>query len=95
MYAFSKVTSGDGEKDRYKFCISLVQDAMPIALALPYTNVLIPKETKVCNVPLHCPPGWRGVVGTECLWSKDVAICLCMYIHCTCRSCLTHAQPFL
>ncbi|KAL5491633.1 hypothetical protein EMCRGX_G016962 [Ephydatia muelleri] len=46
MYAFSKVTSGDGEKDRYKFCISLVQDAMPIALALPYTNVLIPKETK-------------------------------------------------
>lgn len=46
-YTFSKVTSGSGEKDRYKFCIGVAQKVMPLALSLPYTNVLVPDETKV------------------------------------------------
>ena len=31
--AFSKVTSGSGEKDRYKFCIGVAQKVMPLALS--------------------------------------------------------------
>ena len=59
-FAFRRVTGGDGEKDRYKLCVSLVQEVMPTALALPYTNVLIPKETKVCNVANLFSPACNG-----------------------------------
>ena len=78
VYAFTRVVSGDGEKDRYKFCIPLVQEVTPLALALPYTNALIPNATKICNVTAIAPllqwVGRRGedVMGVEYQWSAMI-----------------------
>jgi hypothetical protein len=43
--------AGSGQEERYVSCISLVQDIMSIALAVPYTKFILAPYTKV-NVEL-------------------------------------------
>ncbi|XP_064384785.1 endothelin-converting enzyme homolog isoform X2 [Halichondria panicea] len=45
-YAFTKTTQGSGEQQRYKTCIGVVQDLLPIALARPYSKYVLPQGTK-------------------------------------------------
>lgn len=45
-YAFTKTTAGSGEQPRYKTCIGVVQNLMPLALARPYSQYILPEGTK-------------------------------------------------
>ncbi len=42
--------TGLGEQQRYKTCIGVVQDLLPIALARPYSKYVLPEGTKVSKV---------------------------------------------
>ena len=41
------VATGRGEGERYETCVNVVQDALPIALARPYSKFVLPPGTKV------------------------------------------------
>ena len=41
------VVAGRGEGERYEICVNVVQDALPIALARPYSKIVLPPGTKV------------------------------------------------
>lgn len=45
-YNFTRVVTGSGEIDRNQTCLAIVQQAMPIALARPYTEYVLPSGTK-------------------------------------------------
>lgn len=42
-----QAVSGSGGKERYQECIGLAQTILPIALARPYTDFILPEGTKV------------------------------------------------
>jgi endothelin-converting enzyme len=43
---FNEATTGQGSRQRYQTCISVTQNIMPLALARPYTDYLLPNGTK-------------------------------------------------
>ena len=45
-YRFTQVVYGSGQRSRNETCLSYVQAAMPIALARPYTEYVLPGGTK-------------------------------------------------
>ena len=40
-------SAGRGEGERYETCVNVVQEALPIALARPYSQFVLPPGTKV------------------------------------------------
>ena len=47
VVTFTQAVTGEGWRQRYQTCISVVQQAMPIALARPFTDYILPEGTKV------------------------------------------------
>jgi endothelin-converting enzyme len=45
-HKFTQTVYGSGERDRNETCLAIVQRAMPIALARPYTEFVLPGGTK-------------------------------------------------
>ena len=45
--SFSLATTGQGLRQRYQTCLSVVEAVMPIALARPFTDYILPPGTKV------------------------------------------------
>ena len=45
-YRFTEAVYGSGQRDRNETCLAIVQSAMPIALARPYTEFILPGGTK-------------------------------------------------
>jgi endothelin-converting enzyme len=43
---FLLATTGEGSRQRYQTCLSIVQEIMPIALARPFTDFILPRGTK-------------------------------------------------
>ena len=48
------VATGRGEGERYETCVNVVQDALPIALARPYSKFVLPPGTKVVYYTYVC-----------------------------------------
>ena len=45
-HKFTQTVYGSGERNRNETCLAIVQRAMPIALARPYTEYILPGGTK-------------------------------------------------
>lgn len=44
---FTVTPAGRGEGERFETCVNVVQEALPIALARPYSQFVLPPGTKV------------------------------------------------
>ena len=53
--AFANTTAaGRGQGERYETCVNVVQEALPIALARPYSQFVLPPGTKVNHNNIAC-----------------------------------------
>ena len=76
------VAAGRGEGERYETCVNVVQDALPIALARPYSKFVLPPGTKVKYIT--CTYTYSKLYMYICMYALELHNNITNYVIFTC-----------
>ena len=82
---YSAVVGLSVQPQRYTTCIGVAQTIMPMALARPYADYVLPTGTKVSSGVKVC---FCGLLHVSCTYMFVISL---NHATCTCTSCITHS----
>ena len=82
---YSAVVGLSVQPQRYTTCIGVAQTIMPMALAMPYADYVLPTGTKVSSGVKVC---FCGLLHVSCTYMFAISL---NHATCTCTSCITHS----